>query len=339
MPLDSTFSYSNAPQAIIPKKKKYRSDEDGAFTLMSDPRVVRGSVVKSKGGGMPGTAGSKAGQTVPGKSRQATKEDESRREEESRSHQATYQYKVPVLVRPEIDLSQYLVEREPEHPAGGQKARPPKAAETQTDVFQERPDTPEYVPRKTGVDVETQVEDVSELFNYDKEVEPMLAVLCAKTIEQALFELSCEGELVNLQHEIEKFEESRVREQQWVTGKEQQTVADSCTKDLALKGLKREMAKQREVREKVAGVQAMQQMLPAMLEDVCAELYAGGEWRDPERQDIDEVFLPQVYTAARSQLNAFKEAQALVDELLLLAFEGKEAGCPCGVPHKASGSS
>jgi hypothetical protein len=214
-------------------------------------------------------------------------------------------------VRPEIDLSQYLIEREDS--ALDRLKKQPKVAETQTDVFKERPDTPEYVPRKTGVDVQTQVEDVSELFNYDLEVEPMLAVICAKTLEQALFELSCEGELVNLQDECARYEEEKVADLQWTTSKEQETIAASCTKDLALKGLQSEMASQREARVKVAGLQAMRQMLPAMLDDISQELYASALWLDPEREEISSVFLWEVYEEAQRRLEAFRQAQALVD--------------------------
>ena len=295
MPLESTFSYSNAPQAIIPKKK-YRSEEDGAFTLMSDPRVVRGSVVRTAGG-----------TTIPGKKKSDTNQQDAKAAPK-RSLRPTYEYKVADLVKPEIDLSQYLVEREDT----GLK-KPPKEVETQTDTFKDRPDTPEYVPRKTGVDVETQVEDVSELFNFDEEVEPMLAVICSKTLEQALYELECEGELINLQEECDRFDEIRVAEQQWATTKEQETIAESYTKDLALKGLKNEMASQRQVREKVAGLEAMRQMLPAMLENISDELYASGDWKDPERQDIDTVYLPQIYDSVQQNLSGFKNAQALLD--------------------------
>ncbi|MFN9910805.1 MAG: hypothetical protein ACK56F_32645, partial [bacterium] len=45
--------------------------------------------------------------------------------------------------------------------------------ETQTDSFREKEAEPEFVPKKTGVDVTTQVEDW-ELFKFDKEVEPIV---------------------------------------------------------------------------------------------------------------------------------------------------------------------
>ena len=63
-----------------------------------------------------------------------------------------------------------------------------------------RPETPKYVPKKTGIDKITQIEDY-DLFDYDREVQPILNVLLTKTVEQALLEVEEETEL----DEIRKF--------------------------------------------------------------------------------------------------------------------------------------
>lgn len=313
MPLESSFSYCNSPQAVLPRKK-YRSEEETPLTLMSDPRVVRGAA--SRGG-----TGLSRGNTA--KTRNfLSKERPSRisRDESPRApSRPTYQYHVKEVVQSDVDLSRHLVEQ-----PSGQEKKPPKSAEAQTDQFQERPESPEFIPRKTGVDVHTQVEDVRELFDFDREVEPLVAVLCAKTLEQAVFEVEREAELESLQSASAGFEEVRARERQWAVDREQQTAAGSCAKDLALSGLKLKMSRARDVRLKVAGVQAMRQMLPALVEEISEELFAAGEWRDPETSDIDTDYLPQVYKRASERLQLYRQSQALVDEILLLAFEGKE---------------
>ena len=50
------------------------------------------------------------------------------------------------------------------------------------------------MPRKTGIDRSTLVQD-NELFLYDDEVEPILSVLCGKTLEAARMEVLEEEEL------------------------------------------------------------------------------------------------------------------------------------------------
>ncbi len=61
----------------------------------------------------------------------------------------------------------------------------------QTDEFKEKPKSPRYVPKKTGVDSSTQVED-NELFDFDREVEPILNVLVTKTLELSSLEIEQE---------------------------------------------------------------------------------------------------------------------------------------------------
>ncbi|KER23957.1 hypothetical protein T265_14518, partial [Opisthorchis viverrini] len=68
---------------------------------------------------------------------------------------------------------------------------------TQTDYFLDRPPTPLFVPAKTGVDVATQIYE-NDLFDFELEVQPILEVLCGKTIEQALLEVAEEEELADL---------------------------------------------------------------------------------------------------------------------------------------------
>ena len=70
----------------------------------------------------------------------------------------------------------------------------------QTDDFIKKPPTPTYVPKKTGIDKITQIEDY-DLFDYDTEVQPILNVLLTKTAEQAILEVEEETEL----DEIRKF--------------------------------------------------------------------------------------------------------------------------------------
>lgn len=67
----------------------------------------------------------------------------------------------------------------------------------QTDEFLPRPPTPPYIPKKTGIDAETQIFDY-DLFDFDREVRPILNVVTTKTLEQALLECEEEEEVKNI---------------------------------------------------------------------------------------------------------------------------------------------
>ena len=95
--------------------------------------------------------------------------------------------------RIDVDLTYFLTEQ-------GRQKPTEQDGKCQTDVFLPRPETPKYVPKKTGIDKITQIEDY-DLFDYDREVQPILNVLLTKTVEQALLEVEEETEL----DEIRKF--------------------------------------------------------------------------------------------------------------------------------------
>ena len=133
--------------------------------------------------------------------------------------------------------------------------------ECQTDAFLDRPASPLFIPAKTGKDVETQIEegevgnpnrstsptilnnqniDLShilnamqcnasyylyplQLFDFDREVQPVLEVLVGKTIEQSLEEVMEEEELAYLKAQRRAFGERRnneLAEVQWLQEQE-----------------------------------------------------------------------------------------------------------------------
>jgi hypothetical protein len=83
-----------------------------------------------------------------------------------------------------------------------------KAAETQTESFLDRPPSPLFVPAKSGLDKDTQIE-AGDLFDFDLEVTPILDVLCGKTLEVSMLELLEEEEISAIRKRQEEFEMMR----------------------------------------------------------------------------------------------------------------------------------
>lgn len=99
--------------------------------------------------------------------------------------------------------------------------------EIQTDIFKEKPKTPPYIPKKTGRDVSTQIED-NELFNFDREVTPIIDVMVTKTIEQSMIEIEEEEEIRRIKEFKEQYWKRRQEdEQKWksMLQKELETIA------------------------------------------------------------------------------------------------------------------
>lgn len=110
--------------------------------------------------------------------------------------------------RMKVELDQYLIDQDED------KIVNTCIIDTQTDEFKERPDTPEYIQFKTGVDCETQIWD-KDLFDFNNEVIPILNVLADKTVEQSLLEVEEEEELDNMKkYKIRADERKRKEEEE-----------------------------------------------------------------------------------------------------------------------------
>jgi len=81
----------------------------------------------------------------------------------------------------------------------------------QTEIKIERPQTPRFMPHKRGVDKKTLVED-NELFLFDDEVEPILSVLCGKTLEISRMEVLEEEELKEMREQQDHFKRIQAAE-------------------------------------------------------------------------------------------------------------------------------
>ena len=73
-----------------------------------------------------------------------------------------------------------------------------------------------FIPQKLGKDIGTQILD-GELFNFDRDVQPLLTVVVGKTLEQSLLEIEQEDEIANLREaklmyfKKQKEEERRIK--------------------------------------------------------------------------------------------------------------------------------
>ncbi|CAN0444520.1 unnamed protein product, partial [Discosporangium mesarthrocarpum] len=149
------------------------------INIHHDPRVARGNTFSSgwrnerTGGGDPGgVVNSSSHKVLQARERSTDSLSQGRRVAVSTLFDRYREGSA--APRGELDLSRFLVEP-------GEGERPPeKNAETQTDCFSDCPPTPDYVPRKTGVDASTQMEELDGLFEFDAEVQPLLDVLVGK---------------------------------------------------------------------------------------------------------------------------------------------------------------
>jgi hypothetical protein len=314
----SSFNYQSNPQpAPIKSKvnKKFREEPDKninydvPLSLMADPRVIRGSTHAMARKLNSTTSTTSLSNTSNNVLLETTKSKNN--EEDQRNHQATYEYTVKPYAGNSKDLSLYLIEQNNEPPVSF-------AVESQTDVFNKRPPSPAYVPKKTGIDISTQVEDVRELFNFDLEVAPIVDVIVAKTLEQSLFEVMSECELQGLQEEALKYNKANEAEEEWKREREKKSISKNAIQREELKEMENLRDEQIKVKTIIASLQSMKQIIPQILTDITNEFYDKGIWLHNNRVDVEKITLVPVQESIVLRQNAFQAAVEIADGIVLI---------------------
>lgn len=301
---EQRYSYSTEPHAAPgPKKKsKYRpegDDEENSTVpqnIMYDSRVIRGSTYAAK------TI------TVSSKKASPTKRGKPNRNLMSQSYDRA-QTPPPVDGRCHMDIQtdEYL-----EVIAD----RPPEAdAETQTLPFMDRPASPLFIRSKTGVDIQTQIEE-DDLWDFDLEVEPLLEVLVGKTLHLSMLEIMQEEELDAIRQQQEEFENVRNAELAEVQRLEAEIKRKDLEKERRVKqGVKR-LQDQRNLEESIAARAFSNQFLGELHVSVFDALEQMGAFYDPVRREVEELFVADLVGSLLGNAAAYDVAAAMATELI-----------------------
>lgn len=304
------FGHSVQPKSVGHKSgRKYRDGlENAPLTLMSDPRVVRGNtqamarkVAATKAGSSFAQRGGQEMYAGAGFADQLP--------------QPSYAYDVRSHVAPDLDLSPYLVVKDEE--LGVRK----KEVDSQTNEFQPRPPTPEYVPRKTGMDRSTQItrDEATHLFDFDREVIPILEVIVSKTLEQALFEVEAEEELLSLEKAARQFHIDKAVEMAWCRERELENINEKKAQEELIRTREAEKQEERRVKTVIGAVQAMGQLVPGIFEAAVEQLYTSKVWRRPEVAGVEDHVLAKTTAEMKARIKAYSAAQTLIDGTALQA--------------------
>jgi radial spoke head protein 3 len=301
----SKYTFTEGPRTVAAKRAKYR-DEDGPKpsmgnsmnNLMFDRRVVRGNTFHSLGAGI-----------SPMNVAQKQKPRKRRKEPVS-----IFDLR-PKLNRNEpVNLEAYLVEKTNDVPEVNET--------TQTDVFAEKDDKDDvYVPKKTGIDAYTQIEDADNLFKFDEEVEPILEILVGKTMEQALQEVEEEDELKNLRERKRVLYEQKEAEEQRIKGMEEDEIKLYQSKEDRVNAEKDRVERERLVSQKVGASTLSQGMVGEhLVNSVFDRMQEAGHFKDATRLDVENKFMPWIMDMVGGELNNIENSRALVDEAIKKAL-------------------
>merc|ERR1719486_1341778 len=176
-------------------------------------------------------------------------------------------------------------------------------AETQTDFLLDRPPSPLYMPAKVGVDIDTQIEE-GELFDFDREVAPVLEVICGKTLEQSLMEVLEEEELDSIRRHQEEYEQMRNAELLEVQRMEAAEKRRADELDRRLQQQRAQKEQDMSVMRKVISRNIAFDYLGGLKEKAMKQLLDAGVFQDTIQVAVDGIFLPSLMSAVTAELEA-----------------------------------
>ena len=189
----AAYSFNSEPRVVSTRSEKYKPEDRMTMNLMYDKRVFRGHVHDIHNI-RPVLSPQEQEELHLQKEKEKKQEEMMKRQLESfkksKTKQSPYDIRPAATGRIEVDLQYFLTDQKDIKPSDSEVS-------AQTDVFLPKPPDPVYVPKKTGRDMYTQIED-GDLFSFNVEVQPILNVLTSKTLEQALLEVEEESEMESM---------------------------------------------------------------------------------------------------------------------------------------------
>ena len=187
--------------------------------------------------------------------------------------------------------------------------------ETQTEAFMDRPPSPLFMPAKIGLDRETQIEP-GDLFDFDREVAPILEVLVGKTLEHSMMEVLEEEELANIRQHQAEFQQMRNAELAEVQRMEAEARRKAEEKERRVAQEKKRMAQEGDLRDKVAARAYAKQYLVGLHNNVFSSLTEQGHFFDPLVREVQEQFMPWLLDAMAGKIDKATLAEKMLDGLV-----------------------
>ncbi|XP_075233393.1 radial spoke head protein 3 isoform X2 [Lycorma delicatula] len=315
------YSFSSNPRTLFARRFRYRNDlpvenkELCYGNIMYDRRVVRGSTVTQHPPPVI-TAQSNAARLAEARRRVMARK--------KAQGQATRNLKLrlgtppPVEGRKHEDVqTEVFLEELFDYPKEDSVA-------VQTEPFFDRPGTPLFIPCKVGIDVATQIEP-GDLFDFDKEVMPILEVLVGKTIEQALIEVLEEDELASIKEQQRRYKEIRAAEKAEEERLEEEEKRRRIEKEKRIAEHITACNIQQDTEERVAAAVLTTGYIANLLPSVLEGLKEAGYLVDEIKQDVEDNFMTWLMEEVKQEMQRMVENRDLLSEIVKEILETRAA--------------
>ena len=188
-----------------------------------------------------------------------------------------------------------------------------REAETQTAVEFRNPLPVHFIPRSSGTEMATQIEE-DELFDFNEAVEPVLEKLVGRTIETAVLELLEEAQLAKIRSQQQSFEKLRQSEIMEVRRLEAAETRKQEEKQRRIQQERCRIEITRIALDKMMSVKVAKDMFSNVCMDACRDLGNKGFFRDPILVELEKIYVPDlIQEAAKLYYQREKEIADLCD--------------------------
>ena len=187
----------------------------------------------------------------------------------------------------------------------------------QTDPMMKEAPTPAYIPRKTGIDIASQV-DTNMVFAFDSDVQAILEVVVSKSLEQALMEVREEEEMREIDEHGQKLRAKFASEEAQAEEMVRQERAMFAAKEKMLAAARQQHKSVLEIRAKLAASYFSRSYLKHLTTHAMEDLSKAGFFnaKDSVAHQLEATYLPHVVTAVDLQLSKVTGARTLVSEII-----------------------
>ena len=186
----------------------------------------------------------------------------------------------------------------------------------QTDPLPPKPQEPLIWPEKTGIDVETQVED-GDLFNFDIEVEPLVHIILSKTLEDSRREVLEEEEIKEMKEQQEKYKNYNLDDQNRVNNIEDNEKKRYDDMKMKKENKLKRLNMTKIFQMKLSSRTIAKKYISRLMKDSKKALTERAVFKNPQNNDFFTDLLPELQNLAENfNLNDYKVVDKLQEMLV-----------------------
>ena len=186
----------------------------------------------------------------------------------------------------------------------------------QTDPLPPKPQEPLIWPEKTGIDVETQIED-GDLFNFDIEVEPLVHIILSKTLEDSRREVLEEEEIKEIKEQQEKYKNYNLDDQNRVNNIEDNEKKRYDDMKMKKENKLKRLNMTKIFQMKLSSRTIAKKYISKLMKDTKNALTERAVFKNPQNNDFFTDLLPDLQNLAENfNLNDYKIVDKLQEMLV-----------------------